>query len=327
MSAPKHHQARQLFFQSDMSQQQIADLLDVNRKTIGLWIKEGRWQHMKQVAHHGPAIALESLHGQLANLNAAISRRDPEEQFPTPDESLVQRRLMMSIKTGSGQPIANYLQIFSELLGYVSAAGDTDVKKRLSYYMDKMVTYKKRHRPSHMFLYDEEEDNFAGAEPYIEDEEQELEQDLPVTATQEAASRNPNDQAQTTAAPKETPPLTTNNQDHKTSATQEAASRTTNDQTLAQSQESTNATLCNITENAITLQQQTSSPVPPPITSHINSSESVTLAQTISLPSGICWLGNGNVFDPVINKKREIKYHELQQLYQLGFTRRQLGDW
>lgn len=94
---PDKQRAFNLFFQTDFTQQQIAELLNINRKTLYLWMKEGGWRRAKYAAMHAPSVLIEQYYSQLGAINIAISQRI-DHPFPTKEESDIIRRLTMTIK-------------------------------------------------------------------------------------------------------------------------------------------------------------------------------------------------------------------------------------
>ena len=93
----EHQQAHDLYFQTDLTQQQIADILNVNRKTLYLWIKNGRWQRIKYTAAHAPSVLVEQYYHQLSSLNRNIAMR-ADQPWPTKEESEIIRKLTQTIK-------------------------------------------------------------------------------------------------------------------------------------------------------------------------------------------------------------------------------------
>ena len=94
---PQYRQAQKLYYQAELSQKQIADILNVNRKTLYLWIKEGHWQRAKRAAASAPTLLAEQYYHQLAMINRTIALRD-DRPFPTKDESEIIRRLTATLK-------------------------------------------------------------------------------------------------------------------------------------------------------------------------------------------------------------------------------------
>ena len=94
---PNQQRAFNFFFQTDLTQQQIADLLDVNRRTLHRWMKEGGWKRAKYAASHAPGVLIEQYYEQLGQMNLKIARR-AEQPYPTKEESETIRRITATIK-------------------------------------------------------------------------------------------------------------------------------------------------------------------------------------------------------------------------------------
>jgi hypothetical protein len=60
MENEKKQQAKHLFLQSELTKSQIAGLLNVSRRSLSYWVKEGDWQRLKDSATHLPAILAEN---------------------------------------------------------------------------------------------------------------------------------------------------------------------------------------------------------------------------------------------------------------------------
>jgi DNA-binding XRE family transcriptional regulator len=91
------NQAYNLYFQTGLTQQQIAAILGVNRKTLYNWIHEGDWKRARNTARHAPTLLVQQYYDQLTNLNASIAART-DNPFPTKDEADVMRKLSLVIK-------------------------------------------------------------------------------------------------------------------------------------------------------------------------------------------------------------------------------------
>jgi len=151
-------QARELYLQGGLTQQQIASLLDINRKTVGLWIQQGQWRQMRIAAQQTPAMLLQDFYNQLAVLNETIHQRGG---IPTIEESIVQRRLIMNIQSFKQQPVSNYMQLYTELINEITKQ-DPELARKVTPIADAVVrqkTSKKRlYMAQDMFLTDEIEE-------------------------------------------------------------------------------------------------------------------------------------------------------------------------
>ncbi|HXS37862.1 MAG TPA: hypothetical protein VN721_14250 [Flavipsychrobacter sp.] len=133
----KKQQARNLYFQSELSQTRIAELLDVDRKTIYLWIKEGRWAEIKKSAQHMPSILAEQYYSQLLAINQMILNR--EEQYPTQQEADIIRKLTLTIKNiKDGQTVGETVEV---LMNFIHRLSKTDLAlaKQILPHTDKYI--------------------------------------------------------------------------------------------------------------------------------------------------------------------------------------------
>lgn len=91
-------QARRLYFQSNFTQQQIADTTGVNVRTVFDWINQGDWKRAKDMVLNAPTFLAEQYYTQLAALNNVIAART-EAPYPTKEESEIMRRVTGTLKT------------------------------------------------------------------------------------------------------------------------------------------------------------------------------------------------------------------------------------
>ncbi len=134
----KKQQARNLYFQSELSQTRIAELLDVDRKTIYLWIKEGRWAEIKKSAQHMPSILAGQYYSQLLAINQMILNRE-EQPYPTQQEADIIRKLTLTIKNiKDGQTIGETIEV---LMNFVNQLSKTDLAlaKQILPHTDKYI--------------------------------------------------------------------------------------------------------------------------------------------------------------------------------------------
>jgi hypothetical protein len=64
----KKYQAKPLFFQSGLNNTQIATLLNVSRRSISTWVKEGDWNRLKQSAKYLPSMLAENCYHIIGHL-------------------------------------------------------------------------------------------------------------------------------------------------------------------------------------------------------------------------------------------------------------------
>jgi len=145
MEPSKLRQAHDLYFQTDMPQTQIAELLNVNRKTLYLWMKEGNWQQVKRSARHTPSILAEQYYRQLAAINDKIEARE-EQPYPTREEAEIIRKLTLTIgRIKTGQTMSEHIETMTRFMEQLKTEAPALVKEILP-YTDSFI--KKAKQPS-----------------------------------------------------------------------------------------------------------------------------------------------------------------------------------
>lgn len=179
MKSYQQTQARELYLQGGLSQTQIATLLDVTLKTVGLWIQQGQWRQLRIAAQQSPAMILQDFYNQLTVLNETIHQRGG---IPTIEESIVQRRLIMNIQSFKQQPVSNYLQLYTELINEITKQ-DPELAGKVTPIADAVVrqkiSKKRLYITQDMFLTDE-----------IEEDDEELNNDSMPHADQRQCEEN-----------------------------------------------------------------------------------------------------------------------------------------
>jgi transposase-like protein len=68
MNTEKKQQARNLYFQTGLNKTQIAAILEISRRSLSYWVREGDWDRLKKSAEHMPAILVENCYHIFGNL-------------------------------------------------------------------------------------------------------------------------------------------------------------------------------------------------------------------------------------------------------------------
>lgn len=196
MSLEQQQDARNLFFQTDLTQLQIADQVGVSQKTISIWANEGRWQKLKELSVKTPAIMIEEMYNELAEINLGIRNREPGFRFATPKEADTRRKLLASIRYVKEQQSAgSHMEVlinFSEFLKTYQPTLVKDVVLAADAYLrgEKRMGQKNKFTP-----YDLQ----SGNEP-AEQEQQ------PEKTTQQEPKTQPQDTEKPTQQPPKTQP-------------------------------------------------------------------------------------------------------------------------
>jgi hypothetical protein len=136
---PNQQRAFNLIFQTEFTQQQIADLLDIDRRTLYRWMKEGGWKRAKYAARHAPNVLIEQYYEQLGQINLKIAQR-ANRPYPSRDESEVIRRLTMTIKhiRNGRNTVSESVQVFQAFTDKMRNK-DIPLLKQMVPHMDKHI--------------------------------------------------------------------------------------------------------------------------------------------------------------------------------------------
>lgn len=139
----EQERAQYLYLHTDLTQQEIADLLSVDRKTVYNWSREGCWTRAKYAIKCAPPVLVEQYYAQLGALNAGIAARK-EQPYPTKEEADTIRRLTMSIKSIPHEnTLCSVLEVFGNFMHYLGKT-DHKARKEIVKFFDGYVKEKSR---------------------------------------------------------------------------------------------------------------------------------------------------------------------------------------
>jgi DNA-binding XRE family transcriptional regulator len=128
----EQQQAQNLYFQTELSQAEIANIVGVSSRTICRWINKENWKRMKEATRCAPIAIVEKLYFQLNEINDYILSREPGRRFASKDEADIIRKLTMSIDKLKQQVGLNEsIQIMMGFTTYVSKR-DLDLAKKIT---------------------------------------------------------------------------------------------------------------------------------------------------------------------------------------------------
>ncbi len=134
--------SRNLFFETDLTQGQIADLVGIAQKTVSFWANEENWKRLKRLAKETPALVAENMFSEVCRLNEAIMSREPGKQYATFTESEIRRKTLVSIRYVKEHdlPMTN-VTVLTNFMGYLRKQPDLDAAKLLTKYAVEYLNY------------------------------------------------------------------------------------------------------------------------------------------------------------------------------------------
>lgn len=83
----KKDYARSLYLNENLTQQEIADKVDMSRKTINRWVTTEKWEELKVGMTLTRDQQIANVHRQVSEMNNAILSRPEGQRFATTAES------------------------------------------------------------------------------------------------------------------------------------------------------------------------------------------------------------------------------------------------
>lgn len=85
-NSERMHHAHRLYMTGHFTQNEMAQMVGISRRTLFNWIKQGKWQRIHQNAIVAPTIIAENFISSLIELQTVISERAVGYRYPTPKE-------------------------------------------------------------------------------------------------------------------------------------------------------------------------------------------------------------------------------------------------
>ena len=146
MKNEQQQQARNLFFETSLTQAQIADFVGISKKTMSLWANEGKWRRLRQLATETPIVMIDEMYGEIHRINQLIKSREQGNQFATPQEADTRRKILSSIHSlKEYQSPGNHAEVLANFMQYVMDGNDNrDDAKLIAKYAENYLTGEKR---------------------------------------------------------------------------------------------------------------------------------------------------------------------------------------
>ncbi len=123
----KHEFARELYFQQDLTQADIARLLNVNPRTVYRWMKQENWIRIKASAYHAPAAITDKIYYLLNEMANTIISKETGQRIPTYEEARTMNLLTNVIdKLNSRSTLSEQIQVMTN---FTSNLARTDIEK------------------------------------------------------------------------------------------------------------------------------------------------------------------------------------------------------
>jgi Putative ATPase subunit of terminase (gpP-like) len=133
-------QARELFMQTDLTKTQIAEILDIPRRTLHYWIRKNNWDRMKQCSAHMPSLIAERCYHIMARFSEQLLSETRITSPITHKEADTLHKLTITIsKLKSRSTLNESMEMMGFLMDSVSRK-DPKLAEQLMPYIDEYIT-------------------------------------------------------------------------------------------------------------------------------------------------------------------------------------------
>lgn len=150
----KQTHARDLYFQSDLTTTQIADILAIPRRTLHYWIKQKNWDRQKQAAEHMPALLAENCYHLIAKFTEQLLSETRLMKPITHKEADALYKLTLTVnKLKNRYTLNESMELFGNFIDKLNSVAP-DLAKQVSPFVDECIAnqsskYVSQYRPAH----------------------------------------------------------------------------------------------------------------------------------------------------------------------------------
>lgn len=135
----KESQARNLFFQTELSKTRIAELVGIPRRTLHYWIRERNWDRQKTCAAHMPAMLAENVYHLLARLTQQLMAEDRIARPITRHEADTLHKLTLTVnKLKNRSTLNESMEMFGLFMDDVHSK-NPEFAKQLMPFVDNFI--------------------------------------------------------------------------------------------------------------------------------------------------------------------------------------------
>ncbi len=136
MNTEQQLQAKNLYFQTELSKTQIAEIVNVPRRTLHYWIKEKNWDRLKNSAAHMPSLLAENCYHIIARFSEQLLSEDRIMRPITHQEADTLHKLALTVnKLKNRNTINESMEMFGYFIESVNRKSP-ELAKELVPFMD-----------------------------------------------------------------------------------------------------------------------------------------------------------------------------------------------
>lgn len=126
----KRELAKQIYLRDNLSQKEIAEMVDVSQKSLSKWIKEERWDTEKSAYTITREQQIQRIYAHISAINDTISQREAGQNVPTAKEADTLNKLATTIKKLENEVgIAEVIGVSMKVCNFLRNKGKIDEAK------------------------------------------------------------------------------------------------------------------------------------------------------------------------------------------------------
>ena len=162
MKNDQKQQAKNLFFDTNLSKMEIADQVGVNRRTIMLWCQQGNWDKLKLSGRHLPALVAEKCYYLIDHIASTLLTEGPGAKVTHKDADAINKLASGIKKLRNRCAVNESMEMFNFFLEYLRK-NDEQLAPAVLPHMERYMESRKNIPVNDFIL---EEFNLNGYLPY-----------------------------------------------------------------------------------------------------------------------------------------------------------------
>lgn len=138
--AKKKELAKQIYLRDNLSQKEIAEMVEVSTKTLCKWVNEEKWDTEKSAYTITREQQIQRIYGHISAINQAISDREPPQNVPDAKEADTLNKLATAIKKLENEVgIAEIIGVNMKVCYFLRAKGQVEQAKQAAEWFNAYI--------------------------------------------------------------------------------------------------------------------------------------------------------------------------------------------